>query len=152
MKKGHVCYYGDGRGRWVKVTVARQCGHDIIWGECQGKDGHEGPCWCYGQDGSFHQNFMRLSKEESKGIGAMDFPPGSRGWVSPVEMYNSHYSRFRDEEVVTDQEEIDRLNRGEHPRGTSINIPYVWGENPKRDKKFRDRMREFEREQEGGGV
>lgn len=114
--------WGD---RWFRREWKLQCRHkDVLRRQrCQGVDGHEGPHWYYGPDGSFHQSFRKETITKPSDIASSSTPPDHKDYVPPSEMVKHlHHCHYEDSEV-TDPDEIARLNAGEMRNGESITRP-----------------------------
>jgi tRNA (cmo5U34)-methyltransferase len=118
-----ITYYGDGKGRWIKVVWATQCSEKIMMaGRCQGVEGQCGKeCWCYAEDGSYCYSVN--GDLEPHEIAGGSIPPDHKDWIHPKKKQKDRYLSHRTETEVTDPDEIERLNRGEINDGESINKP-----------------------------
>ena len=113
-------FYSDGKGNWEKVAWKPQCSHDVLMaGRCQGTEGHEGDHWAYNLHGSYCYEHQRPINN----IAAGSIPPENDGYVHPADKAKDYHLNFREISVVTDPEEIARLERDEIDSNESINAP-----------------------------
>lgn len=118
----HVLYSTDGQGNWRKREWEPQCREKVfIAGRCQGVQGHKGPHWSYGPDGS-------LCRDDNEADPVMNgsaesIPPGHTNYISPVDMQDQLCRKHYTDSDVTDPAEIERLERGEMQEGESITRP-----------------------------
>ncbi len=109
-------YHTDGEGRWWKQTWKPQCTSDVIlWGRCQGTEGHADEHWSYSPCGSFNYAYP--------GAGGGSIPPGNKNWVSPVRKADEYHVNFVDTEEVTDPALIAQLEADELDDGSSVTRP-----------------------------
>lgn len=106
---GTVHYYQDHEGKFFKRTSAKRCVEDVfLVGQCQGVEGHNGLHWRYDSSGNFCWSDNEFDPKEGGCSGST--PPDHKNYISPVEMCNSHYSKFGSEwEEVIDPEELKML-------------------------------------------
>ena len=106
----------DGKGKWVRTTWPQQCDSDLLFGKrCQGVKGHEGQHWRYGDSGNFEHS--------TPNGGWASTPPGHKKYITPLEMQQHFYNTHSTTVVVTDVDEIARLERGELGDNESIMRP-----------------------------
>ena len=113
-----ICYYTDGRGKWWKVTWAKQCGvGSILYGECQGVDGHSGCHWNYRKDGSYAywRNEDDPASIEDEDVACGSTPPGNESYVHPEKKAAEYFMRDHSEEEIVDPELISRLENDDAP-------------------------------------
>jgi hypothetical protein len=85
MRNGaHVCYYTNGKGYWLRREWKLQCRAEVlIYGRCQGVNGHEGVHWRYSPSGDFEWEANEVRSEDGcAGI----TPPDNDEYVPPIDM------------------------------------------------------------------
>lgn len=138
----HIHYSTDGKGRWWKVQHRLQCPEKIVlYGRCQGVEGHKGVHWSFSPNGSFcyDDNDQYSSEEGCAGI----TPPGHKEYRSPFEMEQHYYMTNSSCGEVIDKDEIDRLERGDIKSGETISRPVDFSKmSPERAAELRKRLQE----------
>lgn len=121
-----VTFYGNGKSHWVKRVRKPQCKHKIfLAGECQGTEGHDGHHWCYRPDGSYFWDMTEEQRKNNKNDDAVcgSIPPDHKNYISPVDKTKDYHLKFYEDTVVTDPQEIARLDAGKIGQGEGIDRP-----------------------------
>jgi hypothetical protein len=86
MKRGsNVCYYGNGKGQWLRREWKAQCSAKVFYyGRCQGVKGHKGVHWCYSLSGDFCWDDNDADPKHDGCCGTP--PPGHKEYSSPAKM------------------------------------------------------------------
>jgi hypothetical protein len=117
-----VLYSTDGKGNWHRCEWKRQCPENVfLRGRCQGTEGHKGVHWSYNPSGSFCYSDNDADPTENGCSGSV--PPDHKHYRTPLEMSKYYHMVFREESVVTDPDEIARLEREETKNGESVDRP-----------------------------
>lgn len=110
-------YSGDGNGKWYLREWKPRCTEDAYLlglSKCCGTQGHKGPHWAYGEEGSYHWNRNDSDPDSwEKNTAAGSTPPGHPTWVSPVDKASDYYMDFFEDSEVTDPEVIRLIESGE---------------------------------------
>src|SRR5262245_41084157 len=127
MRNGaNICYYADGRGRWIRREWKRQCSARVFfYGRCQGVKGHKGDHWCYSPSGDFewYANADDPNPEHKDAV-AGSTPPGNESYVSPVRMQKHYHLSHHTDTDVTDKAILAMLEKGKTPeRDAGIDRP-----------------------------
>jgi len=110
-----IIYHKTEDGKWIKQTFPDQCHQKmLLFGMCQGADGHSGEHWSYSQDGSYqwHLNMEEMEYEEYDAV-AGTIPPGHDKYISPEKMIDKQFMTLNVVEDVTDLELIKKLENEE---------------------------------------
>ncbi len=124
--KPHIMYTTDGKGNWWRVEWAKQCSEEIIlYGRCQGVEGHKGDHWCYSPGGDYnHSHNYAEGKLESHEIAGGSCPPGHKSYTNPEKMQKYFYMSSHQKTKVTDKKVIARLENDDPPeKHASLNRP-----------------------------
>ena len=76
------------------MSSPRQCKSKDFFKDlrCQGLPGHKGPHWGYDAGGHLIQWVNKKARDPKwKNIACSWIPPGSKGWISPINMDKYHY-------------------------------------------------------------
>lgn len=125
VKGGEVLFSRDDVGNWVKITWAKRCQERAyLSNQCQGVLGHAGRHWCYGEDGSYRWSRNKQEEPDST-IACGTVPPGHKLYVAPEAKIMQNYLNNYEKVEVTDQAEVDRLEKNEMRKGEAITRPAV---------------------------
>ena len=106
-----ITYYKAING-WQKIEYANQCKEEMIFGRCQGKEGHEGNHWRYDSNGSYLWSSLRKDLKPYETAGG-SIPPGHPSYINPADKYDEYYIRHNEVTEVTDEDLIERLENDE---------------------------------------
>lgn len=108
----HVMYRQREDG-WYRQEWSQECNEKMIWGVCQGVQGHEGEHWCYSARGDYCHAV--------KGQGSGSIPPGHAKWISPEKMKDKTAIANYTYTKVTDQKVVEGLEKNIAPeKGASF--------------------------------
>lgn len=122
VKKPHILFSTDGKGNWNRREFALQCTERVFFGSrCQGVLGHKGVHWHFNASGSFMYDDNENDSTENGCSGMI--PPDHKDSRTPLEMQKEYYITNFTDSVVTDANEIARLEKGQMRSNETIDRP-----------------------------
>lgn len=115
--RASICYYGDGRGNWIRRAWQPQCPAKpiLMRAQCQGVLGHKGDHWCYAPDGSYQWSYNGSRKLRPRDAAGGLTPPGHREYPAPTKKRKQCYLTSHTDSRVTNPRIIQRLEHGRPP-------------------------------------